>query len=134
MEGISYYLEKGLYLNAKYIHVIFSQDIFSIWSMSQCLIVRGVSSIYEVWSENNHYFKTSAWFLHFFSVTLVYVCVIYVDNISHFWLSVVVGFWCPLRLFTIRKKKVAGNVDISFSSCQTETTSHAHRLEDVDDV
>ena len=59
--------------------------------------------MYEVWPNNNRYFKLS-W------VMFVPMSVIYVDNISHFGLSVcfwqikrLVVFWCALRLFPIRK-------------------------------
>ena len=69
---------------------------------------------YEVWSKNNRYFQISwvsyVWLSHFFSVMLARMSVIYVDNISHFGLSVcfwqmkrLVVFRCTLRIFTIRK-------------------------------
>ena len=87
--------------------------------------------MYEVWSKNNHYFQIS-WvtyvrFSHFFSVMLVYMSVIYVDNISHFGLSVcfwqikmLVVFWCALRFFCYSKKWIKETV-LSFEIKRART-------------
>ena len=82
----------------------------------RCLWSRSKSCMsYSVWLKHNRYFQILC-ILHFF-----FCYVIYVDNISHFGLSVcfwqlkkLVVFWCPLRFFTMYSKKWTKEIVLSF--------------------